>query len=148
MGRLLKAARVAAASVLALVLPLPAGAGAGYVVVVNEANPLAHLSRAELSKLFLRRATAWPGGTSARPCDLSGTSATRKTFSQDVHGKPVWVITAFWQQEIASGRGVPPAVCASEQAALEAVRDDPGGVAYVGEGVPLGEGVKPLVVDR
>ena len=33
---------------------------------------------------------------------------------------------------------VPPAVCPSEQAALQAVRDNPGGVAYISESYSWG----------
>jgi ABC-type phosphate transport system substrate-binding protein len=146
MSRLRMTALLAAVSVLALAAPDPAAAGEGYVVVVNQANPLGSASRAELSSLFLKRATKWPGGAAAVPCDLSGTSPIRKAFSQGVHGKPAWVIVAFWQQEIASGRSQPPPVCASEEAALRAVQENPGGVAYVSEGFVLPPGVKALVL--
>lgn len=147
MSRLRMTVLLAAASVLVLAWPIPSDAGEGYLVVVNQANPLGHMSRAEISKLFLKRAATWPGGAAAVPYDLSGTSPTRKAFSQSVHGKPLWVVVAFWQQEIASGRSQPPSVCPTEQAALQAVRDNPGGVAYVAEGLLLGPGVKALVVE-
>ena len=147
MSRLRMTALIAVASVLTLVPPVPVDAGEGFVVVVNQASPVSRLNRAELSKLFLKRTPSWPGGMAAEPCDLSGTSPTRKAFSAGVHGKPVWVVVAFWQQEIASGRSQPPVVCPSEQAALQAVRDNPGGVAYVSEGLPLGPGVKALAIE-
>lgn len=147
MARTGTTAILAAAALAALLQPVLSGAGEGFVVVVNQASPVSRLSRAELSKLFLKRTPSWPGGMAAAPCDLSGTSPTRKAFSAGVHGKPVWVVVAFWQQEIASGRSQPPAVCPSEQAALQAVRDDPGGVAYVSEGLPLGPGVKALAIE-
>ena len=147
MARLRMTVLVALASVAALLQPAVGDAGEGFVVVVNQANPLGRLSRAEISRLFLKRAAAWPDGRAATLCDLSSTSPTRKAFSQGVHGKPAWVVVAFWQQEIASGRSQPPAVCPSEQAALEAVRREAGAVAYVAEGLPLGPGVKALVVE-
>lgn len=127
--------------------PARSGAGTGFMLVVNQANPLDRVGRADVSKLFLRRAPAWSNGVPAAPCDLSSTSPARKAFSQDVHGKPVWVIVAFWQQEIAAGRSQPPPSCASESAALEAVRDNPGGVAYVTEGTALGPGLKVLALE-
>jgi ABC-type phosphate transport system substrate-binding protein len=147
MSRLRMTALLAAASVLTLTRPAPAETGEGYVVVVNQANSLGRMSRTELSKLFLKRTATWPGGAAAVPYDLSGASPTRKAFSQDVHGKPLWVIVAFWQQEIASGRSRPPASCANEPAALQAVRNDPGAVAYVSEGTPLGPGLKLLTLE-
>jgi hypothetical protein len=141
-------ALVAAASVLALARPAPAEAGEGYVVVVNQANPVSRMSRADLSKVFLKRTVTWPGGTAAVPYDLSGTSPTRKAFTQGIHGKPMWVVVAFWQQEIASGRTQPPAVCATEEAALQAVSGNAGAVAYVSEGLALSPGVKALILER
>src|SRR5512143_4074189 len=140
-------ALVVAASVLVLAWPAPAEPGEGYVVVVNQANPVHRMSRADLSKLFLKRTASWPGGAAALPYDLSGASPTRKAFTQAVHGKPLWVVVAFWQQEIASGRTQPPAVCATEEAALQAVSGNPGAVAYVSEGSTLSPGVKVLAVD-
>jgi ABC-type phosphate transport system substrate-binding protein len=145
-------ARMATAVIVAAVVvanplrPALAGTGGGFVVVVNEANPLDRLARADVSKLFLKRTTAWPNGVPAVPCDQSGTSPVRKAFSEAVHDKPAWVVVAFWQQEIASGRGAPPGVCQGDQGALQAVRQNPGGIAYVAEGVPLGPGVRALTV--
>jgi hypothetical protein len=133
-------------ALMALPPPAPGADGPGFVVVVNATNPLVSLGRADVAKLFLRRTAAWPGGVAAAPCDLSGTSPIRKAFSEGVHSKPMWVIVAYWQQEIASGRSRPPAVCASEEAALRSVRESPGGIAYVGEDTPLGTGVKVLLL--
>jgi ABC-type phosphate transport system substrate-binding protein len=142
-----ESALVVVASLLVPALPAVTQAGEGYVVVVNQANPVRHMSRAEVSKLFLKRTATWPGGSVAVPFDLSGASPTRKAFTQGVHGKPLWVVVAFWQQEIASGRSQPPAVCPTEEAALQAVSGDPGAVAYVAEGLALSAGVKALTVD-
>jgi len=147
MSRFRSSVLVAAAGLLALARPAPVEAGEGYVVVVNQANPVHRMSRAELSKLFLKRTAAWPGGTAAVPYDLSGASPTRKAFTQGVHGKPLWVVVAFWQQEIASGRTRPPAVCATEEASMQAVAGDPGAVAYVAEGSALPPGVKAMTVE-
>jgi len=147
MTRMGTAAIVAAAALAALLQPASLGAGSGFVIVVNQANPLNSLVRADVSKLFLKRTPAWPNGVRALPCDLSSISPARKAFSQDVLGKPVWVVVAFWQQEIASGRSQPPPSCASEPAALQAVRHDPGAVAYVSEGTALGPGLKLLALE-
>ena len=142
-----RTAAIVAALMATLLQPARSAASEGFVVVVNQSNPLNRLGRADLSKLFLKRAPAWPNGVPAAPCDLSSASPARKAFSQQVHGKPVWVIVAYWQQELASGRSQPPNACASEPAALQAVHDNPGAVAYVAEGTPLGPGLKPLAVE-
>jgi ABC-type phosphate transport system substrate-binding protein len=138
---------VVAASVLVPALPAVTGAGDGYVVVVNQANPVHLMSGAEVSRLFLKRHGDLARRAVAVPYDLSCASPTRKAFTQGVHGKPLWVVVAFWQQEIASGRTQPPAVCATEEAAVQAVSGNAGAVAYVSDGLALPPGVKVLTVE-
>ncbi|HVO12938.1 MAG TPA: hypothetical protein VMX54_19520 [Vicinamibacteria bacterium] len=138
---------VPAAVLLTLLLAASSPAGDGFIVVVNQRNPQDKLTRTELSDLFLKRVKTWPDGVPVVPCDLSGTSPVRAAFSQGVHRKPAWFVVAYWQQEIASGRSRPPAVYAEEWAVLGAVRDDPGGIAYVSESAQLGPGVKRLALE-
>ena len=132
-------------AVLACLLALPAVAADELVVVVHPRNALPSITREELSKLFLKRTDKWPDGTPARPCDLSSTSSVRKSFSTAVHGRSLFVIMAYWQQEIAAGRSTPPSVCATEDVAVEWVRRNAGGVAYVSADTPLND-VKVLPV--
>jgi hypothetical protein len=146
MARTANAAIVVVAFVATLLPPVLSGTGEGFVVVVNEANPLDRFGRVDISKLFLKRTAAWPNGVPAALCDLSGTSPVRNAFSLSVHGKPTRAVIAFWQQEIASGRGAPPSVCPSDQMALQLVRENAGGIAYVGAGASLGPGVKALAI--
>jgi ABC-type phosphate transport system substrate-binding protein len=118
-----------------------------FVVVVNEANPTRHLTRAEVSRIFLKRTPVWPNGSPVVPYDLSATSPTRAAFTLAVHKKPMEVVQAFWDQEIYSGRSLPPKVHSTEQAVLHAVRSEPGALGYVRAGADLGSGVKPLALD-
>jgi len=138
---------VALAGLLASLAPPRPAAAQGFVIVVNQANPLDRLSRAEVSRLFLKRTAAWPNGVAAVPYDLSATSPVRAAFSLGVHKKALWIVLAFWQQEISSGRATPPAVHHTEQAALDAVRSNLGAITYVAEGLALGPGVKALSLE-
>jgi ABC-type phosphate transport system substrate-binding protein len=141
------AAAIALAGLVAGPSPARAAGAEGFVVVVNKANPLDRLARAEVSKMFLGRTRAWPNGVVVVPHDLSATNPIRASFSAGVHKKALWVVVAFWQQEIASGRTTPPEVHPTEQAALDAVRSHPGAVAYVSEGAALGPDVKALALE-
>jgi ABC-type phosphate transport system substrate-binding protein len=147
MRRVRFAASVALAGLVTGLVPARPAAAEEFVIVVSQANPLDRLGRAEVSKLFLKRTTAWPNGVGVVPYDLSATSSIRAAFSASVHKKALWVVLAFWQQEIASGRTTPPEVHLTEQAALDAVRRNPGAIAYVAGGMTLGPGVKVLGVD-
>ncbi len=137
----------AAAVLAATLLPAASPADDAFVLVVNQKNPKDRMTRAEVSQLFLRRVRTWPNGVAVVPCDLSATHPARAAFSLEVHRKPAWYVVAFWQQEISSGRSQPPTVYAEEQAALAAVREDPGAIAYVSDKAALGPGLKRLALE-
>lgn len=118
-----------------------------FVVVVNAENPVVHLGRSELSRLFLKRTTHWPDGTPVVPFDLSATDPLRNAFTLSVHRKPPEVVRAFWDQEIYAGRSVPPKAHPNALSLLDAVRAERGGIGYVSAGTDLGAGLRELRVD-
>jgi hypothetical protein len=132
---------------LAAAIASPTAVVEPFVVVVNAENPVTHLGRAEVSRLFLKRTTTWPDGTPVVPFDLSATDPLRNAFTLAVHRKPPEVVRAFWDQEIYSGRSVPPKVHTNEPALLDAMRAERGGIAYVSARTNLGSGVRVLSVD-
>jgi ABC-type phosphate transport system substrate-binding protein len=137
---------VAVMAVAAALLAKPSSAGESFAVVVNEKNPIDRLTRSEVSQMFLKRVRTWPSGVRVVTCDLSATHPVRAAFSLAVHRKPAWYVVGFWQQEIASGRGQPPKVFADEGAALAAVREDVGGIAYVSEEALFGSGLRRITL--
>src|SRR5688572_625780 len=78
------------AAMFAMVMALSARALAqdGYRIVVNPANPVASLSRNQVSKLFLDKGT-WDDGVAVAPVDLLPSSPVRDGFSREVLGVPV-----------------------------------------------------------
>ena len=143
MHRFLTSLALAAAVVLA---GGRAAQAQGYVVVVHAANPTASVTRAEASSLFLKKAAKWPHGAAAQPVDQQKASAVRDAFSRAVLGKPTAAVVAYWQQQIFSGRDVPPAEKGSDADVLAFVRANPGAIAYVSAGADLGAGVKSVPV--
>ena len=80
-----------------------------FLVIAHPSSSISSISTEDLSKLFLKKKSKWPDGTSARPVDLPESSETREAFSKSVHGKAADSIEAFWQQRIFSGpRGATP----------------------------------------
>jgi len=118
---------------------------AGFTAVVNEANGVTRLSTVELSKLFLRKTSRWPSGIEVVPVELAE-ATVREAFSEGVHHKSVAAVRSYWQQQIFSGRGVPPVERASNDEVLDFVRATPGAVGYVAAGTSLGAGVKAIQV--
>lgn len=122
--------------------------GLPFRVVVNSSSEVASLSRRQLSDIFMKKITRWPGGGEIVPVDQAGTSRIRDQFSRAVHGKSVLFVTRYWHRVIFSGRGIPPADVGSSAAVLEFVQANRGAVGYVDQNVPLNDGVKVVTVTR
>jgi ABC-type phosphate transport system substrate-binding protein len=136
-------AAAAALLVLSAARPIRAQSDYSFVVVVNTANPTSALPRSAVAQLFLKRA-AWADGQRALPVDQPEESRTRRDFTQLVHRKSVMAIRSYWQQQIFSGREVPPPEKKSDQEVLQFVRTNPNAIGYVSASADLGDGVKIL----
>jgi ABC-type phosphate transport system substrate-binding protein len=123
-----------ALAALALV-PAPEAAAPGYKVVVASTNPVTAIDRGELAKVFLRNVTRWKDGREMAPVDQSGRSEVRTEFTRDVLEKAgmsrISAVESYWQQQIYSGRGVPPPVKASDAEVVAFVVANPGAIGYV-----------------
>jgi ABC-type phosphate transport system substrate-binding protein len=108
-----------------------------YRVIVNEDNETTALTKENASRIFMKKTTAWKSGTKITVVDQSADSPVRKQFSLDIHGKALTAVKAYWQQQIFSGKGVPPAEKNGDSAVLEFVSNNPGAVGYVFGGIDL-----------
>jgi len=115
-----------------------------FVVVVNAANRLESLPAAQIAAFYLKKSTRWPDGSEVKPYDRAGENAIRSAFTHEVLGKELEQVRSYWQQQIFSGRGVPPTELPSDKEILEAVAAHPGAIGYVSAGTPLGSGVRVL----
>ena len=118
----------------------------GFVVVVNEQNAVASAPRILVSRFFLKKATHWASGAVALPVDLPPESPVRHAFSRRVLARSVMSIKAYWQQQIFSGREVPPPEKETEAEVLEFVRSNATAIAYVSPVVVLPRGVRVLTI--
>ncbi len=133
-------ARVAAASRDAI------PRGDGFLVVVNEQNAVDAMSRTTVSRFFLKKVSRWESGVVALPVDLPPDSPVRDAFSRRVLSKSVMAIKAYWQQQIFSGRDVPPPEKPNDTAVLEFVQTNPAAIAYVSSQATLPRGVRAIAV--
>ena len=117
-----------------------------FVVIVHQENPARTMERDDLSRIFLKRTVKWPHGVPVEPVDLPPTAKARAAFTRMVHGKSVNAVRAFWQQQIFSGRDVPPPEKSSDADVIEFVRTNPGAVGYVSSTTPLLAGVKTIAL--
>jgi ABC-type phosphate transport system substrate-binding protein len=100
-----------------------------FKIVVNASNSVDAISADEASKLFLKQATKFSNGVAAAPVDQKG--ATRAAFCKGVHGRAASAIDTYWQQQIFSGKDIPPAAKAGDDDVIAFVKSTPGGIGYV-----------------
>lgn len=144
--RALHALLVAALCLLVLGDASPSGAaGAPYRVIVNAGNPIGSMERRALSELFLKKTTRWSNGVSARPVDQHPSSSIRQRFSDEVMGRAVESVRSYWQQQVFSGRDVPPPELDGDEDVIRYVQKYPGAVGYVSAAADL-HGVRVLEV--
>jgi ABC-type phosphate transport system substrate-binding protein len=134
----------ALALTLALALPVRAAFAEDYRVIVNGASPVTALSRAEVSQLFLKKTTQWPGGQPVQPVEPADRKL-REHFAEGIHKKSLSAVRSYWNQLIFSGREVPPVEKQGDAEVVAFVRATPGAVGYVSPGADLA-GVKVLTV--
>jgi ABC-type phosphate transport system substrate-binding protein len=120
--------------------------GDGFLIVVNEQNTVPAMPRSIVSRYFLKKVSRWDSGAVALPVDLPPDSPVRDAFSRRVLAKSVTSIKAYWQQQIFSGRDVPPLEKADDAEVLEFVQSNPAAIAYVSSLATLPRGVRVLTV--
>jgi hypothetical protein len=126
------------APLLSLGRPSPTRArDGGYQIIVHPSNPARELSRSFLRDAFMKRNPQWTHGPAMRPVDLSGRAPARELFSREVLERSVAEIKRFWQQQIFSGKGVPPPELESEVEVAAFVLKHAGGIGYLPAGTDL-----------
>ena len=137
-------------SILAFALALLAGttafAATPWKVIVNNNVKVDSLSKKAASDLFLKKTTKWASGAAVVPVDQVDTASVRDAFSRSVHGKPTAAVKSYWNQQIFSGRDVPPVEKRSDAEVLAFVRSNAGAVGYVSEGAAT-DGVRVVPID-
>jgi ABC-type phosphate transport system substrate-binding protein len=116
-----------------------------YKVVVNSANPASELSSDAVSKIFLKTSSKFPEGGAATPVEPAKTSPARAAFAKAVLGRSVQNLDTYWQQQIFSGKDVPPANKATDDDVIAFVKGNPGAIGYV-SGSAAVAGVKVVTV--
>jgi ABC-type phosphate transport system substrate-binding protein len=105
-------------------------ASAPYRVIVHPHNPVVSADRRFIADAFLKKIVRWRHGESIRPVDLEN-SPVRRRFSDEVLGRSASAIRSYWQQQIFSGRNVPPPELENDQAVVRFVLRNPGAIGYV-----------------
>src|SRR5215207_1916387 len=130
----------------ALLVAPRAAAAQDYVVIVNASNSATTLPKTEIAALFLKQVTSWPDGSPVVVVDQPERSSTRNAFSRAGFGRPSRAIASYWQQQVFSGKDVPPTQRASDAEVVAFVKANPDAIGYVSRTSPLGPSVRTLKV--
>jgi ABC-type phosphate transport system substrate-binding protein len=133
--RALVLAVLAASVAVPAARPVHAG-GDGFKVIVHPENPVREVDRAFLRRAYLKKATDWNGET-VRPIDLK--HPVRDRFTSGVIGKTPAQLRSYWNQQIFSGKGVPPPEADSAEAVVAYVVAHRGAVGYLPASADIGK---------
>jgi ABC-type phosphate transport system substrate-binding protein len=103
----------------------------GFKIIVNANNPATTIEREFLRDAFLKKTEEWPNGETIHPVDLASRFPAHDRFSRDVLHKSPSQLKSYWNQQIFSGKGVPPPEADTVAAAVAFVVANPGAVGYV-----------------
>ena len=118
---------------------------ASYKLVANSNVRIDSLAKKEVSDLFMKKKSKWDNGAPVVAVDQVETSSIREGFSKGVHGKTTAAVKSYWNQQIFSGRDVPPVEKRSDAEVLAFVRSTPGAIGYVSDAASA-EGVRVIGV--
>ena len=117
-----------------------------FKIIVNVSNDTKTVARADLAKMFLKRAPRWSNGIAVVAADQSVGTPARDAFSSAVHRKSAAAVRSYWQQQIFAGRDVPPIELSSDADVIALVRTNPGAIGYVSASADT-TGVKVLLIE-
>jgi hypothetical protein len=119
-----------------------------FVVIVNTFNPFVTIKADDLSRIFLKKTATWSNGQAAQPVDQPEGSNLRRRFTSRVLNRDTGSVKSYWQQQVFSGKAVPPPTLDTDAAVLEFVRLHPYAVGYISSSTPLTNEVRVIAVVR
>lgn len=106
------------------------------VVIVNKANTVGSMSRAELSSIYLGKRKTWAAGETVKPCDFQEAGVDEEQtamghFSARYIKKDLASLKNYWIKMIFSGKGDPPPLLKKVEDVIRFVSEDPGSLGYL-----------------
>ena len=116
-----------------------AGEDGAFVVIVNPQSSVDSVDRDFLRDAYLKKTTEWGSGETIRPIDLTAKYAARDRFTEQVVRKTPAQLKTYWNQQIFSGKGVPPPEAEAPADVIEYVLANKGAVGYIPADVDAGK---------
>ena len=106
-------------------------AHAQVVVIVNEANPVASLTKADAKAFFMKSSGSWKHGEKVRPVDYAADAPERAVFLKAVLGLSASEVERYWIEKQYASAEAPPVKAADADAVLKLVRSQKGGIGFL-----------------
>lgn len=107
---------------------LPVVAGIAVVVHPDNANKL---DDAEVRRIFLGKARAYPDGSEVQPLDQEVGAAVRNEFMNKILKKSEGQLNAYWARMLFSSKATPPKVVKGSDEIKKMVASNPRAIAYI-----------------
>lgn len=112
---------------------------ADVLVVVHPSYGASSVSTNDVSKVFLGKSSALPGGGPLIPIDQNEAAATRGDFYKKVANKDAAQLNAYWSKLIFTGQGQPPKAVGGDDVVIELVSKNPNMIGYVSGSAATGK---------
>ncbi len=103
---------------------------AELAIIVHRDNQAA-LNTQQITRLFLGKLRAFPGGQEALPIDHPRKAGIRLEFGKKVLKKSPHQLRAYWSAILFTGKGTPPAIMQSDADIKQLVAKDPRAISYI-----------------
>lgn len=113
---------------LVLLFSLPALSA--VAIIVHPDND-SQLDQAEVRRIFLGKARAFPDGIEAVPLDQNAGSALRSEFAAKVLKKNEGNLNSYWARMLFSSKAAPPKVAGNSEDVIRLVANNPRFIGYV-----------------
>lgn len=110
----------------------------GFEVIVNPETSATEVDRDFLRDAYLKKVVEWDDGQAVHPIDLSDKFPARERFTRDVLHKTPSQLRTYWNEQIFSGKGVPPPEADSTAQVIDYVVANRGAVGYLPAGTDPG----------
>lgn len=101
------------------------------VVIVNKANPVQFLTKAQLADIYFGRTPSWPNGARLRPVTRPGGTEAGKIFFSPAVGIDAGKYSQHWQQKQLSGAGLAPSSVETASGVVKAVAAHAGAIGFL-----------------
>lgn len=110
-----------------------------FKVIANPEESGDSIDRDFLRDAYLKKSTEWSNGDTIHPIDLASKFPERDRFTEQVIRKTPAQLRTYWNQQIFSGKGVPPPEADAVEDVIDYVVSTKGAIGYVPADVDTGK---------